>query len=259
MRERVERLVGDDCRGIWVSTFHALCARLLRREAPAIHLSRDFVIYDSSDQLSVVKQALKTLNIDDKLVPPRAALSRISQAKNKMESPEAMRSAGWNLRDQQISRVFEFYQRALTEASALDFDDLLLKTLSLVEDVPRVREFYARKFKYVLVDEYQDTNRPAVPARSPPRRDPSQSLRRRRSGSVHLQVARRGPPQHPRLRAGLSRRPGGEARAELPVDAGHSRRGVGRDPAQSEPPRQASLDRPARRGAHPLRPRRGRD
>ena len=103
--------------GIWVSTFHSLCARLLRREAPAIRLSRDFVIYDSSDQLSVVKQAMKTLNIDDKLVPPRAALSRISQAKNRMESPEAMRSTGWSLRDQQISRVFEFYQRALTEAS----------------------------------------------------------------------------------------------------------------------------------------------
>jgi DNA helicase-2/ATP-dependent DNA helicase PcrA len=160
MRERVERLVGDDLRGIWVSTFHALCARLLRREAPAINLSRDFVIYDSSDQLSVVKQAMKSLNIDDKLVPPRAALSRISQAKNRMETPEAMRSGGWNLRDQQISRIFEFYQRALTDAAALDFDDLLLKTLALVEDVPRVREYYARKFKYVLVDEYQDTNRP---------------------------------------------------------------------------------------------------
>ena len=160
MRERVERLVGDDCPGIWVSTFHSLCARLLRREAPAINLSRDFVIYDSSDQLAVVKQAMKTLNLDDKLVPPRAALSRISQAKNRMESPEAMRSAGWSLRDQQISRVFELYQRALAEASALDFDDLLLKTLALVEDVPRVREFYAHKFKYVLVDEYQDTNRP---------------------------------------------------------------------------------------------------
>src|SRR5262245_13308939 len=160
MRSRVEALLGTDISGMWVSTFHSLCARLLRREAPAIKLSRDFVIYDSSDQLSVVKQAMKTLNLDDKLVPPRAALSRISQAKNRMESPEAMRSAGWNLRDQQISRVFELYQRALAEASALDFDDLLLKTLALVEDVPRVREFYAHKFKYVLVDEYQDTNRP---------------------------------------------------------------------------------------------------
>ena len=84
MRARVERLVGDDCRHVWLSTFHSLCARLLRREAPALGLTRDFVIYDSSDQLSVVKRALKTLDIDDKLVPPRAALSRISQAKNRM-------------------------------------------------------------------------------------------------------------------------------------------------------------------------------
>jgi DNA helicase-2/ATP-dependent DNA helicase PcrA len=160
MRARVERLVGEECRDIWVSTFHSLCARLLRREAPAIGLSRDFVIYDSSDQLSVVKQAMKTLGVDDKLVPPRAALSRISQAKNRMETAEDMRGAGWSLRDQQISRIFEHYTRALREASALDFDDLLLKTVTLVEDSPRVREFYARKFRYILVDEYQDTNRP---------------------------------------------------------------------------------------------------
>jgi DNA helicase-2/ATP-dependent DNA helicase PcrA len=160
MRQRVERQLGEDCRQAWVSTFHSLCARLLRREAPAIGLSRDFVIYDSSDQISVVKQAMKTLNVDDKVIPPRAALSRISQAKNRMETAEAMRGSGWSLRDQQISRIFEIYQRALTEASALDFDDLLLKTVELVENVDRARDFYARKFRYILVDEYQDTNRP---------------------------------------------------------------------------------------------------
>ena len=160
MRQRVEKMLGGDVRQAWVSTFHSLCARLLRREAPAIGLSRDFVIYDSSDQVSVVKQAMKRLNVDDKVIQPRAALSRISQAKNRMETPEAMRSSGWSLRDQQISRVFEIYQQTLTEASALDFDDLLLKTVDLVENVARVREFYARKFRYILVDEYQDTNRP---------------------------------------------------------------------------------------------------
>ena len=101
MRSRVEALLGSDCSRMWVSTFHSLCARLLRREAPAIGLSRDFVIYDSSDQLSVVKQAMRTLDVDDKLIPARAALARISQAKNKMESPEEMRTAGWSLRDQQ--------------------------------------------------------------------------------------------------------------------------------------------------------------
>src|SRR3954449_8485860 len=90
MRARVGALLGSDCSRMWVSTFHSLCARLLRREAPAIGLSRDFVIYDSSDQLSVVKQALKELHIDDSYVQPRAALSRISSAKNRMEGPEVM-------------------------------------------------------------------------------------------------------------------------------------------------------------------------
>src|SRR6476646_9210295 len=97
MRGRVEQLLGEDCRQIWLSTFHSLCARLLRREAPAIGLSRDFVIYDSSDQLAVVKQGMKALDVDDKLIQPRAALSRISQAKNRMESPDDLRSAGWSL------------------------------------------------------------------------------------------------------------------------------------------------------------------
>src|ERR1700730_14813355 len=97
MRARVEALLGADCGRLWVSTFHALCARLLRRDAPAIGLSRDFVIYDSSDQLAVVKQALKELHIDDGFIQARAALSRISHAKNRMESPEALaESASWN-------------------------------------------------------------------------------------------------------------------------------------------------------------------
>ena len=97
MRARVESLLGADCRGIWMSTFHALCARLLRREAAAIGLPRDFVIYDSADQLAVVKAALKELHIEDSFVQPRAALSRISHAKNRMESPEQMAdaAAGW--------------------------------------------------------------------------------------------------------------------------------------------------------------------
>ena len=160
MRTRVERLLGEDCREAWISTFHSLCARLLRREAPAIGLPRDFVIYDSSDQLSVVKQAMKSLAIDDRLLQPRAALSRISQAKNRMETPEQLKGGGWNLRDEQVSKIYEVYRRTLTDASALDFDDLLLKTVELFETAERVRDFYARKFRFVLVDEYQDTNRP---------------------------------------------------------------------------------------------------
>ncbi|MDA1305658.1 MAG: UvrD-helicase domain-containing protein [Acidobacteria bacterium] len=160
MRNRVESLVGDDCRHMWLSTFHSLCARILRREAPHIGLTRDFVIYDSSDQIAVVKQALKAADVDEKMLTPRAALSRISQAKNRLESPSDMKSSGWNFRDAQIAKVYEQYLRVLNEAGALDFDDLLLKTVELVETKEDVREMYARKFKYILIDEYQDTNRP---------------------------------------------------------------------------------------------------
>jgi DNA helicase-2/ATP-dependent DNA helicase PcrA len=161
MRTRVETLLGSDCSRMWVSTFHSLCARLLRREAPAIGLSRDFVIYDSSDQLTVVKQALKALQIDDSFIQPRAALSRISQAKNRMEGPdEVAGAAGWNRRDEQIAKVYAHYLATLKASNALDFDDLLLKTVDLFEQSERVRTKHATQFRFVMVDEYQDTNRP---------------------------------------------------------------------------------------------------
>jgi DNA helicase-2/ATP-dependent DNA helicase PcrA len=162
MRARVESLLGSDCSRMWVSTFHSLCARLLRREAPAIGMSRDFVIYDSSDQVTVVKQALKELHIDDTVVQPRAALSRISQAKNRMEGPDALASAttGWSRRDEQIAKVYTYYLNALKESHALDFDDLLLRTVELFERSESVRGKYAEQFRFVMVDEYQDTNRP---------------------------------------------------------------------------------------------------
>jgi DNA helicase-2/ATP-dependent DNA helicase PcrA len=162
MRTRVAALLGADCSRMWLSTFHALCARLLRREAPAIGLSRDFVIYDSSDQLVVVKQALKDLHVDDTFVQPRAALSRISHAKNRMESPEAMTAAAgaWNRRDEQIAKIYSYYLNALKESTALDFDDLLLRTVDLFEQSATVRAKYANQFRFVMVDEYQDTNRP---------------------------------------------------------------------------------------------------
>jgi DNA helicase-2/ATP-dependent DNA helicase PcrA len=159
MRERVAALIGDDSRGVWLSTFHALCARLLRREAPKIGLSRDFVIYDSSDQVSLIKQIEKDLGIDDKFVPPRQALSRISHLRNRMEGPETLRGT-YNIRDEQIAKIYERYVTGLRDANALDFDDLLLRTVELFETSEQAREFYSRKFRYVMIDEYQDTNRP---------------------------------------------------------------------------------------------------
>src|SRR6478752_7751322 len=140
MRERVQSLLGDNADGVWLSTFHSLCARLLRREAPHIGLSRDFVIYDSSDQVAVVKQAQRELGIDEKLVPPRMALARISQAKNRMEGPDSLRGS-WNIRDEQTAKIYERYLVALDDANALDFDDLLLKTVDLFEKSQQVRGF----------------------------------------------------------------------------------------------------------------------
>jgi DNA helicase-2/ATP-dependent DNA helicase PcrA len=160
MRTRVQTLLGMDCRQMWISTFHALSARLLRREAPHIGLSRDFVIYDSTDQLTVVKQALRELGIDD-TAQPRQVLSRISHAKNRMEGPETLAATGaWNPRDQQTAAIYAKYVTALKEANALDFDDLLLRTVELFETSETVRKRYSEKFRYVMVDEYQDTNRP---------------------------------------------------------------------------------------------------
>ena len=159
MRERVERLLEIDCRAMWISTFHALCARLLRREAHHIGLSRDFTIYDSADQQSVIKQLLKEYHLADETYQPRMVLSRISSAKNRMEGPESFENT-WNIRDKEIGRLYAGYTKALRDASALDFDDLLLATVDLFEKNPDVRERYAHRFRYVMVDEYQDTNRP---------------------------------------------------------------------------------------------------
>ncbi len=159
MRERVERLLDTDCRAMWISTFHALCARLLRREAHHIGLSRDFTIYDSADQQSVIKQLLKEYHLADETYQPRMVLGRISNAKNRMEGPDSFENT-WNVRDKEIARLFRGYSKALKDASALDFDDLLLATVDLFDQNPDVRERYAHRFRYVMVDEYQDTNRP---------------------------------------------------------------------------------------------------
>jgi DNA helicase-2/ATP-dependent DNA helicase PcrA len=159
MRTRVENLLERDCRAMWISTFHAMCARILRREAPHIGLSRDFTIYDSTDQQAVVKELVREFHLDDALYQPRVVLSRISHAKNRMEGSSAFTS-DWNPKDKEMRRLFDGYQNALREASAVDFDDLLLKTVQLFDEASAVGDRYARRFRFVMVDEYQDTNRP---------------------------------------------------------------------------------------------------
>ncbi len=160
MRSRVEELLGSEYPRLWLSTFHSFCARLLRREAPLIGLSRDFVIYDSADQLTVMKRIMKSLDVDDRITSPRAMLSRISHAKNQMKDAAAIRDSGWSFGDEQLSKVYEGYTRALANSNALDFDDLLLKAVRLFEESESARTRYTRQFRYVMVDEYQDTNRP---------------------------------------------------------------------------------------------------
>ena len=160
MRARVEQLLATTAPRLWVSTFHAFCARLLRREGPRIGLSRDFVIYDGVDQLNVVRQAMKELDVDPKMVPPRALLSRISQAKNRVGSTADLHLPRESFADEQLAAVYERYARTLRASQALDFDDLLLKSVTLFAESAEARTRYAERFRYVMVDEYQDTNRP---------------------------------------------------------------------------------------------------
>ena len=160
MRGRVERLLGTTAPRLWVATFHAFCARLLRREGPRIGLSRDFVIYDSVDQLNVVRQAMKELNVDPKIVPPKSLQSRISQAKNRLESVDDVAAAAVGFVEEQFAAVYERYAGTLRDSQALDFDDLLLETVRLFQESAEARTRYAERFRYVMVDEYQDTNRP---------------------------------------------------------------------------------------------------
>jgi DNA helicase-2/ATP-dependent DNA helicase PcrA len=157
MKERTERLLeGQPFKG-WISTFHSLCVRILRREAAAAGLSPAFVIFDEDDQLQAVRQALSALDLPEKVHPPRRILARISSVKNSGRDPED--PAGDSVGAQTFARVAERYREILAQAQALDFDDLLLRTVLLLGGSEDVRERYRRRFRYVLVDEYQDTNR----------------------------------------------------------------------------------------------------
>ena len=157
MKARMEALLPGAPLKSWISTFHSLCVRLLRREAAAAGLSPDFVIYDEGDQLQAVREALKALDLPEKVNPPRRLLSRISTRKNSGRDPED--ADGDSVAAQTLSRVAERYHQTLRAANALDFDDLLLRTVEMLGTNEHVRESYRRRFQYVLVDEYQDTNR----------------------------------------------------------------------------------------------------
>ena len=156
MESRVSALVEGNLEGIWLGTFHAMCARLLRREAQLLPFKSNFVIFDQDDQETLVKQALRELNIDDKLSRPGTILNKISTAKNNLVLAEEYPSG--NYREEIVSRVYKLYQAKLLKNNAVDFDDLLLWAVKLLADNKDVREAYAHRFEHVLVDEFQDTN-----------------------------------------------------------------------------------------------------
>jgi DNA helicase II / ATP-dependent DNA helicase PcrA len=158
MRERLEDLVGPPARAAWVMTFHAACGRILRREAPRLGYRTNFTIYDSADQLRLVKRCLEELDRDPKRFTPRGIHSQISNAKNQLVGPAEYASRVSSFYDQTVADVYELYQARLHASNAVDFDDMLYLTVEVLERFPEAREKWQKAFRYVLVDEYQDTN-----------------------------------------------------------------------------------------------------
>ncbi len=160
MKQRVENIVGDVAQEMWMGTFHSICVRILRRYIDRIGFETSFLIFDTSDQRTVVKECLKTLKIDDKMFTDRSVLSEISNAKNEMLTPKAYQTkyAG-DYRKEKIGQVYELYQKRLKENNAIDFDDIINYTIEILSNESDVLEYYTEKFKYILVDEYQDTNK----------------------------------------------------------------------------------------------------
>src|SRR5918998_360053 len=158
MRERLDTLLGDVARRIWILTFHAACGRILRREAPRLGYRTNFTIYDQADQVRLVKQCLEELERDPKRFVPRGIHSQISAAKNQLVWPDDYRERVASFYDQTVADTYELYQRRLFASNAVDFDDLLMLTVRVLESFPDAREKWQKAFRYVLVDEYQDTN-----------------------------------------------------------------------------------------------------
>jgi DNA helicase-2/ATP-dependent DNA helicase PcrA len=159
MQERVSKLVGPSGKDIWVSTFHSMCVRILRRDIERIGFGSNFSILDSTDQLSVIRNVMKDNNIDTKKIEPKAVQASISTAKNELLSPAQCEQRQGDYFDTIVAKVYAQYQRRLKSNNSLDFDDLIMLTIQLFKDVPEVLDFYQNKFKYIHVDEYQDTNK----------------------------------------------------------------------------------------------------
>src|SRR4029077_3623121 len=162
MQNRVDRLTGGHGRGVLISTFHRFCAQLLRREGQAIHLSPHFVIYDEHDQKELIKDCLAELNLDEKKFKPGVLVSMISRSKDELIDAASYQIHALTSPDpfrQMVASIYHLYQKKLTASNALDFGDLIMKSVELLRDKPEVRDKLQDRFRYILVDEYQDTNR----------------------------------------------------------------------------------------------------
>ena len=260
MGERVEKLVGGlSIAKPVISTFHSFCVRVLRRDIEAMRIpsatpgqppighTKNFVIYDESDQQAVVKGVMKRLGLDDKQLTPRTVLGRISWAKNHMLDPQELYLQSADPKTEKIAHLYEEYRKELRKANALDFDDLLLEAVRLLKSAAPVRDYYNRRFQYLLIDEYQDTNRPQY------------ELMRMLAGERHNVCAVGDEDQSIYSWRGADIRnilefeqdfPGSEnhpPRAELPFDPEYSAGGVGRGRQQPAAQGQESLDRAAGR------------
>ncbi len=160
MKERVENLVGDSAKDIWMGTFHSICVRILRKVIDRLGFDTSFVIFDTSDQKTLIKQIIKAQNLDDKIFSDKSIMYEISNAKNEILEPGeyAARSMG-DFRKEKIADIYKIYQKRLKENNAIDFDDIINFVIKIMMDNPDILEYYSNKFKYVLVDEYQDTNK----------------------------------------------------------------------------------------------------
>ncbi len=160
MKERIAGLVGDAAKDMWIGTFHSICVRILRKFIDRIGFNSSFIIFDTSDQKSLVKRCLKELDIDDKILGDKTCLYEISNAKNEMLEPDNYRAkVHGDFKREKIANVYELYQKKLKENNAIDFDDIINFTIKILLENPDVLEYYTNKFKYILVDEYQDTNK----------------------------------------------------------------------------------------------------
>ena len=161
LKDRLERMLGEEARDIWALTFHSACVRILRRDAEKLGFSDSFTIYDTADSQALVKRILKDMNLDDKTYPPRTVLGEISRAKDQQLSPEAYQrqaAASSDFRLAKIRQIYAEYMRRMFAANAMDFDDLIYFTVKLLQEHEDARDYWQRRFRYVLIDEYQDTN-----------------------------------------------------------------------------------------------------